>query len=69
MQARKKLFEVHGEGCPAERQCQRWFVRFRSDNFNVQDAAHTVRAIAAGDGKIKVLIETNRRMTSGEVAT
>lgn len=68
VQARKKLSEVYGKGCLTERQCQRWFARFRSGNFNVQDAPHTGRPTTTDDHKIKALIETNRRMTTREIA-
>lgn len=64
VRVRNKLCEVRGEDCLTERQCQRWFARFRSGNFNLRDAAHTGRKITADDGKIKTLIETSRRMNS-----
>ena len=67
MQARKKLCDVYGEDCLIERQCQRWFVYFRSGNFSVQDAPHTGRPITIDDEKIKALIQTNRRMTTQEI--
>ena len=50
--------------CLTERQCQRWFARFRSGNFNVQVVLHTGRPTTTDDDKIKALIETNRRMTT-----
>ena len=28
---------VHGDECLSERQCQNWFARFRSGNFDVKD--------------------------------
>ncbi|GFS77055.1 histone-lysine N-methyltransferase SETMAR [Trichonephila clavipes] len=38
VQARKKLTDVYGEGVLTVRQCQNWFAKFRSDNFDVEDA-------------------------------
>ncbi|XP_066137443.1 histone-lysine N-methyltransferase SETMAR-like [Euwallacea fornicatus] len=68
IQAQKKLCEVYGENCLTERQCQRWFSRFRSGNFNVQDAPHTGRPITIDDDKIKALVEANRRTTTRGIA-
>ncbi|GFY08010.1 histone-lysine N-methyltransferase SETMAR [Trichonephila clavipes] len=38
IQARKKLTDVYGEGVLTVRQYQNWFAKFRSDNFDVEDA-------------------------------
>ncbi|GFV27197.1 mariner Mos1 transposase [Trichonephila clavipes] len=38
VQARKKLTDVYGEGVLTVRQCQNWFAKFRSGNFDVEDA-------------------------------
>ena len=53
--------------CLTERQCQRWFDRFRSGNFNVQDVPHTGRPTTTDDDKIKPLIEINRSVTTREI--
>jgi len=53
-----------------ERQCQNWFAKFRSGNFDIKDAPRkTSSGIKADEDKIKVLIETNRRITIREIAT
>ena len=36
-QAHRKLCGVYGDKCSSERQCQNWFARFRSGNFDVKD--------------------------------
>ncbi|GFW37562.1 histone-lysine N-methyltransferase SETMAR [Trichonephila clavipes] len=36
VQARKKLTDVYGEGVLTVRQCQNWFAKFRSGNFDVE---------------------------------
>lgn len=36
-QACAKLCKVYGESAPQERQCQRWFAKFRAGNFNIDD--------------------------------
>ncbi|EGI58777.1 Mariner Mos1 transposase, partial [Acromyrmex echinatior] len=38
VQARKKLTDVYGEDVLTVRQCQNWFAKFRSGNFDVEDA-------------------------------
>ena len=38
IQARKKLTDVYGEDVLTVRQCQNWFAKFRSGNFDVEDA-------------------------------
>ena len=36
-QSHRKLCGVYGDGCLSKRQCQNWFARFRSGNFDVND--------------------------------
>ncbi|GFT01945.1 histone-lysine N-methyltransferase SETMAR [Trichonephila clavipes] len=42
VQARKKLTNVYGEGVLTVRQCQNWFAKFRSGNFDVEDAPRSL---------------------------
>ena len=56
------MCDVYGEDCLTERQCQRWFARFRSENINVQDAPYTDCPTTTDDDKIRMLIETNRHI-------
>ena len=51
-----------------ERQCQYGFAKFRSCNFNLQDAARLGRPLAADVNKIKSLVDENRRITTREIA-
>ncbi|GFT30383.1 histone-lysine N-methyltransferase SETMAR [Trichonephila clavipes] len=44
VQARKKLTDVYGESVLTVRQCQNWFAKFRSGNFDVEDAPRSVEA-------------------------
>ncbi|GFW37563.1 histone-lysine N-methyltransferase SETMAR [Trichonephila clavipes] len=48
VQARKKLTDVYGEGVLTVRQCQNWFAKFRSDNFDVEDAPRS-------EGRLKLI--------------
>ncbi|GFX78310.1 histone-lysine N-methyltransferase SETMAR [Trichonephila clavipes] len=43
VQARKKMTDVYGEGVLTVRQCQNWFAKFRSGNFDVEDAPRSGR--------------------------
>ena len=61
VKARKKLYDVYGEDCFIERQCQCWFARFRSGNFNEQDMHRTVRPTTIDDDKINKGV--NRKLT------
>lgn len=47
--------------------CLRWLADFRSGNFNVQDTPHTGRPTTTDDDKMKVLMETNRCMTTARM--
>ena len=68
VQARKKLSDVYGEDVLTERQCQNWFAKFRSGNFDVEDAPRSGRPVEADEDTIKALIDANRRITTREIA-
>ncbi|GFX96938.1 histone-lysine N-methyltransferase SETMAR [Trichonephila clavipes] len=50
VQARKKLTNVYGEGVLTVRQCQNWFAKFRSGNFDVEDAPRSGRPVEVDKG-------------------
>ncbi|GFU48028.1 histone-lysine N-methyltransferase SETMAR [Trichonephila clavipes] len=64
VQARKKLTDVYGEGVLAVRQCQNWFAKFRSGNFDVEDAKRSGRPVEADKDAIKALVDANWRITT-----
>ena len=68
MQARKKLYDLYGEKSLTERQCQNWFARFRSGDFDLKDAPRSGRLTEVDDDKIKAMIKNNRRSTTREIA-
>ena len=68
VQARKKLHDVYGEKSLTERQCQNWFVRFRSGDLYLKDAPRSGRPTEVNDDKIKAMIENNRHSTTREIA-
>ena len=68
VQARKKLYDVYGERSLTERQCQNWFARFRSGDFDLKDAPRSGRPTKIDEDKLKAMIENNRRCTTREIA-
>ena len=60
MQARKKFYHVYGEKSLTERQCQNWFARLRSGDFDLKDAPRSGRPNEVDENKIKAMIESNR---------
>ncbi|GFT58412.1 histone-lysine N-methyltransferase SETMAR [Trichonephila clavipes] len=67
VQASKKLTDLYGEGVLTVRQCQNWFAKFRSGNFDVEDAPRSGRPIEADEDAIKALVDANRRITTREI--
>jgi histone-lysine N-methyltransferase SETMAR len=39
-QAHRNLVSIFADECPTERQCQRWFDKFRSGDMSIEDNAH-----------------------------
>ncbi|GFX08716.1 histone-lysine N-methyltransferase SETMAR [Trichonephila clavipes] len=64
VQARKKLTEVYLEGVLTVRKCQNWFVKFRSGNFDVEDAPRSGRPVEADKDGIKALVDANQQITT-----
>ena len=68
VQAGKKLYDVYGEKSLIGRQCQNWFARFCSGDFDLKDALRSGHSTEVDDDKIKAIIENNRRNTTQEIA-
>ncbi|GFV31715.1 histone-lysine N-methyltransferase SETMAR [Trichonephila clavipes] len=64
VQAKKKLTDVYGESVLTVPQCQNWFAKFRSGNFDVEDAPRSERPIEADKDAIKALVDANQRITT-----
>ena len=67
-QACEELRKVYGENALQERQCQRWFAKFRASDFDVNDAPRSGRPVEADDDQIKALIEANPHSTTRDIA-
>ncbi|GFW52894.1 mariner Mos1 transposase [Trichonephila clavipes] len=63
----RKLTDVYEEGVLTVRQCQNWFAKFRSGNFDVEDAPRSGRPVEADKDVIKALVDANRRITIREI--
>ncbi|GFT78414.1 histone-lysine N-methyltransferase SETMAR [Trichonephila clavipes] len=55
------------EGALIVHQCQNWFAKFRSGNFDVEDAPRSGRPVEADKDVIKALVDANRRITTREI--
>ncbi|GFU25822.1 histone-lysine N-methyltransferase SETMAR [Trichonephila clavipes] len=64
LQTRKKMTDVYGEGVLTVRQYQNWFAKFRSGNFDVEDAPRSGRPVEADKDAIKALVDANQRITT-----
>ena len=62
------MYDIHGEKSLTERQCQNWFDRFRSRDFDLKDALRYGRPTEVDDEKIKTMIENNRCSMTREIA-
>ena len=51
-----------------ERQCQNWFSRFRSGDFDLKDAPRSGRPTEVDGDKIKAMIKNNRHSATQEIA-
>ncbi|GFW28276.1 mariner transposase [Trichonephila clavipes] len=67
VQARKKLTDVYGEGVLTVRQCQNWFAKFRSGNFDVEVAPRSGRPVEADKDAIKALVDANREKSGRRI--
>ncbi|GFX47899.1 histone-lysine N-methyltransferase SETMAR [Trichonephila clavipes] len=60
VQARKKLADAYAEDVLTVRQRQNWGAKFRSGNFDVEDAPCSGRPVEADKNTTKALIDSNR---------
>lgn len=64
----RKLCAVYGTDAITERACQIWYKKFKSGNFEVQDALRSGRPMETSDDQIKSIIEIDRHVTVREIA-
>lgn len=68
VQIRKRLYAVYGENVLTKRQCQNWFSKFLSCNFDLKAAPRSARPVEADEHQINTLVDANRRITTRDIA-
>ena len=63
-----RSYDVNGEKSLIEHQCQNWFTRFRSGDFDLKEAPCSRCPTEVEGDKIKAMVENNRRSTTREIA-
>ena len=69
VQTHRKLCGIYGDECSSERQCQNWFARFCSGNFDVKYEPRPGRPIVDKVDEILSKIEVDRHISSRDIAT
>jgi histone-lysine N-methyltransferase SETMAR len=67
-QATKSIRSVYGVDVLEVRTCQRWFDRFRSGDFGLNDKEHTGRPVEVDDDRLEELLEEDPRQSSRDLA-
>lgn len=67
VKARNKLSCVYSEDTLNEHQCQKWFEKFRSSNFCLEDAPRSGRSVETDEGTIKTWIDAKRQIATWEI--
>lgn len=58
---------MYGEEALKERQCQNWFIKFRSGDFSLKDKQRSGRPNQVDDNQIKAIIQLDRHKTEREI--
>jgi len=64
----KKICPIYGEDAMKERVCQKWFARFRCEDFSVKDKPRLSWPNEIDSDKLKAVIDTNPHYTTREIA-
>ena len=59
---------MYGEGALTDQTCQKWFVKFRTGDFSLDNAPRSGRPVEVDSDQIETLIENNQRYTTQEMA-
>lgn len=65
----KKICRVYGDDALTERVCQKWYAKFRSGDFDVNDAPRSGRPTKINSSNVKAIIEVNPSQSVREIAT
>ena len=66
-EAAKKLRDIYSEEALKDRQCRKWFNKFRSGDFSLKDEQRSSQPNEVDDDQIKAIIESDRHVTVREI--
>ena len=64
---KKKICAEYGEGAVTERTCQKWFAKYRTGDFSLDNAPGSGRPAEADSNQTEILIENNQPYTMWEI--
>ena len=64
----KKICAVYEEGAVTDQTCQKWFAKFRTGDFSLDNAPRLGRSVEVDSDQIKTIIENNQHYTTREIA-
>ena len=67
-ESHRSLVEVYGEHALAERTCQKWFARFKSGDFGLEDEERPGQPKKFEDNELEALLDENCCQTQEELA-
>lgn len=65
--AHRNLCVIFGIGCPSERTCERWFSRFKSGDFSLEDEPRAGRPIELDSDKLLAIVKSDPRLSTREM--
>lgn len=67
-EAHRLVSEAYPEYCPDVRMCQKWFARFKSGDFDIEDKERPGQPKKFDDEELEALIEQNASQTIQDLA-
>ena len=67
-ETQKKIYAVYEEGAVTNGTCQKWFTKFCTGDFSLDDAQRWGRPVEVESNQIETLIENNQHYTTQEIA-
>ena len=67
--ARRNLVKVFGDEIPSQRQCERWFKKFSSGDFGLEDEKHSGRPVKLQADSLIDVVRSNPTMSTREMAS
>jgi Cft2 family RNA processing exonuclease len=64
----KNICDMYGSDVIKVRLTQRWFTKLQSGEFSLIDKPRGGRPLKSDDDNLKVIIDTNPRLTTGKIA-